>query len=308
MNSVLQNNPLQVYLIGKVNGNKWKAVKPISDDYKFISSDGNNHSEHDWGIPRSYDISDIGNPDHRSFVLEYSLTPLTQSDAVVAYLDRPDCFGSIAELGYWVSFKMTQLSQGMLYKSIENRTLIVFKNNIPTENLTPNGSQVYEIVSRCCGQITTDEIYQEVKEIPINIDRRYLSKILYELGQKGLIKKVKHGVYESNWQVGPMYDAYWFIGNFPLVTVKIVSSIEEATKVINSFLYRLSYHGYLDSEEWKEKRKEALKKANNRCVLCNSTNNLQVHHRTYENVGDEKQNDLTVLCRECHSKFHEVAA
>jgi hypothetical protein len=32
---------------------------------------------------------------------------------------------------------------------------------------------------------------------------------------------------------------------------------------------------------------------------------LDVHHRTYENKGKEKLGDLTVLCRECHTKFHK---
>jgi predicted HNH restriction endonuclease len=31
---------------------------------------------------------------------------------------------------------------------------------------------------------------------------------------------------------------------------------------------------------------------------------LDVHHNTYENYGDERSQDLTVLCGECHGMFH----
>lgn len=33
---------------------------------------------------------------------------------------------------------------------------------------------------------------------------------------------------------------------------------------------------------------------------------LDVHHRTYERLGQEQEYDLTVLCHRCHSLFHSV--
>lgn len=65
------------------------------------------------------------------------------------------------------------------------------------------------------------------------------------------------------------------------------------------------YDDYLKSEEWIEKRDAALEAAGHRCQLCNSKNSLNVHHRTYENVYNEKPSDLIVLCRKCHKIFHE---
>ena len=29
-----------------------------------------------------------------------------------------------------------------------------------------------------------------------------------------------------------------------------------------------------------------------------------MHHRTYDNLGDEEPEDLVVLCRKCHATFH----
>jgi 5-methylcytosine-specific restriction endonuclease McrA len=63
------------------------------------------------------------------------------------------------------------------------------------------------------------------------------------------------------------------------------------------------YAKYLLSPQWQEKRKIALVRAFNHCQLCNSTNNLQVHHRTYANLGNEKPEDLTVLCGNCHRNY-----
>lgn len=65
------------------------------------------------------------------------------------------------------------------------------------------------------------------------------------------------------------------------------------------------YQEYLASEQWAKRRGQALARAGNRCQVCNATDGLQVHHRTYERRGDEDPEDLTVLCAECHKLFHD---
>ncbi|MFP4526623.1 MAG: HNH endonuclease [Bacteroidales bacterium] len=65
------------------------------------------------------------------------------------------------------------------------------------------------------------------------------------------------------------------------------------------------YHGYLRTGLWQEKRKQKLEEAEHRCQLCNSSDGLQVHHRTYDNVFNERKSDLIVLCRDCHARFHD---
>jgi len=64
------------------------------------------------------------------------------------------------------------------------------------------------------------------------------------------------------------------------------------------------YKRYLASDHWKETRKAALARAKWKCQLCCSFKDLNVHHRTYANLGHEEDCDLTVLCRDCHAKFH----
>lgn len=71
---------------------------------------------------------------------------------------------------------------------------------------------------------------------------------------------------------------------------------------------REQYAEYLKSPEWWERRTAAVKRAAGRCQLCNGASHLNVHHRTYERVGCERPEDLTVLCRQCHERFHGIVA
>jgi hypothetical protein len=83
-------------------------------------------------------------------------------------------------------------------------------------------------------------------------------------------------------------------------------------KMDNGFMFSgentmdVNYQDYIKSSKWKEKSEAAKKRAGYRCQVCNDENFLNVHHRTYENLGNENDNDLTVLCASCHEKFHDV--
>lgn len=78
-------------------------------------------------------------------------------------------------------------------------------------------------------------------------------------------------------------------------------SIEEIDR-----LKGLDYKDYLQTKEWKEKSKAIRQFYGNRCALCNSSKNLNVHHRTYKNRGNELPEDLILLCNSCHKKFHGI--
>jgi 5-methylcytosine-specific restriction endonuclease McrA len=40
------------------------------------------------------------------------------------------------------------------------------------------------------------------------------------------------------------------------------------------------------------------------CERCGGQDALQVHHRTYERLGAELDEDFEVLCRRCHATEH----
>lgn len=61
---------------------------------------------------------------------------------------------------------------------------------------------------------------------------------------------------------------------------------------------------YLRSEHWRITRRAALERAEHHCQVCSRTGHLDVHHNTYERLGEERPADLLVLCRRCHDLFH----
>jgi 5-methylcytosine-specific restriction endonuclease McrA len=64
---------------------------------------------------------------------------------------------------------------------------------------------------------------------------------------------------------------------------------------------------YREQPEWQVRRVQALVRAGNQCQACSSRDTtLDVHHNSYQNYGDEKPQDLVVLCRKCHRKFHGI--
>lgn len=47
-----------------------------------------------------------------------------------------------------------------------------------------------------------------------------------------------------------------------------------------------------------------LKKFNNQCCVCKSNKNLQVHHKSYEEINI---NNLFLVCKSCHKSIHGYA-
>jgi len=64
---------------------------------------------------------------------------------------------------------------------------------------------------------------------------------------------------------------------------------------------KTNYNIYINSPQWKNKSKAI--RAENNCVLCGGIAE-NVHHNNYRNVGNEYENDLAPLCRNCHLMFH----
>jgi 5-methylcytosine-specific restriction endonuclease McrA len=73
-------------------------------------------------------------------------------------------------------------------------------------------------------------------------------------------------------------------------------------------LRRLPYSEYLRTAHWDRVRTLALERARHACGLCPTTEQLQVHHRSYARKGFEQPEDLVVLCEECHRRHHRKIA
>jgi 5-methylcytosine-specific restriction endonuclease McrA len=71
-------------------------------------------------------------------------------------------------------------------------------------------------------------------------------------------------------------------------------------------LRAMTYKKYLRTPEWRRTRAAALLRAGNACSLdVTHTDELEVHHRTYDRLGAELPSDLVVLCRSCHRLHHQ---
>lgn len=70
----------------------------------------------------------------------------------------------------------------------------------------------------------------------------------------------------------------------------------------------VNYHEYIKTEAWRERAEAAKQRVGHRCQICNRPSarvTLDVHHRTYERLGNEHPEDLTVLCRGCHELYEK---
>lgn len=67
---------------------------------------------------------------------------------------------------------------------------------------------------------------------------------------------------------------------------------------------RSIYHGYLDTANWKIKRKKVLERDDWLCQGCLEEEATDVHHLTYDNIYNEFMYQLVSLCEGCHKRIH----
>lgn len=70
---------------------------------------------------------------------------------------------------------------------------------------------------------------------------------------------------------------------------------------------RMLYEAYIRSKAWQAKRIEAMQRAGDMCEHCCLAMATQVHHTTYERIGDEQPGDLMALCNDCHCGKHGLS-
>ena len=65
------------------------------------------------------------------------------------------------------------------------------------------------------------------------------------------------------------------------------------------------YERYVQTDCWKLRRARYLK-LQDRCEVCQNHVELDVHHLSYERLGEERDSDLIAVCRDCHALLHEL--
>jgi 5-methylcytosine-specific restriction endonuclease McrA len=73
---------------------------------------------------------------------------------------------------------------------------------------------------------------------------------------------------------------------------------------------RVDYQVYIKSEAWRKKRLKRLKMDGFCCQFkvgrfkCGAKTNLEVHHLSYKNLGNERFKELITLCHKHHEQVH----
>jgi 5-methylcytosine-specific restriction endonuclease McrA len=82
--------------------------------------------------------------------------------------------------------------------------------------------------------------------------------------------------------------------------------------------HNVNHGGYgatLFDPRWKAKRIEILSRDGNKCKICKSPEQLQVHHRQYhfstilnafKDPWDYSNHLMVTLCQNCHQKGHRI--
>jgi hypothetical protein len=75
---------------------------------------------------------------------------------------------------------------------------------------------------------------------------------------------------------------------------------------IDNIEFESAYVQYINSEEWKKRRIPILERDNNICKFCTVKKAVQVHHLSYDNLGNESDFELIGVCMQCHQLIHEI--
>jgi hypothetical protein len=62
----------------------------------------------------------------------------------------------------------------------------------------------------------------------------------------------------------------------------------------------IPHSSYLKTKHWNNRRKQ-LKRC---CAICGTTENLHIHHNTYDHLWYERKNELICLCKKHHFGLH----
>lgn len=68
---------------------------------------------------------------------------------------------------------------------------------------------------------------------------------------------------------------------------------------------RLKYAVYIKSPLWMQRRSKYWEKHERECAACHARTGVQLHHASYESLGNERDEHLIALCALHHKDFHQ---
>lgn len=105
----------KIYLAGKVGGKKWDIIEGINPEkIRFLASDGEYKKDNSWNDEGGWFHGYVWTEAHNKIGEEWdafgedpadiAIDLIVESDMMVAYLDKEDSYGSIAEIAYASAF------------------------------------------------------------------------------------------------------------------------------------------------------------------------------------------------------------
>ncbi len=215
------------------------------------------------------------------------------SKTKINYMDWENIHQMIGKFGYTEVIKCFSNSSGELWE-IElfcRDCLDFFNANITkTKLLEFFKNQPKKAICPCCSEKTKQKHKEQEKLSQKQNEKTTLQNTEYYIEtyldpNRSWKKGTK--VYEMWNQVDVKYGYDW--------------------NIIKDHIKKMNYRDFLKTPYWKTVAQKKKHQCAYKCQLCNSGENLQTHHRTYDTFGEEIFNmkDLTVLCDACHAKHHD---
>jgi len=269
-----------IYLAGKVNGKKWE-IKDRIKNAEFISSDGSSHSEHEWG----YSYYEFNSKDMKECLQKMCLDKINNCDFLVAWLDKNDSYGSIAEISYASTIGKK------CFVFIDNQTF----ENYYDDNLIKNPlHDSYWFVSHFPNVETLELPFEMVVEVIQKIcdkNQTYSSKMFIN----GFSSKIILGDKEKEKE-----EFIKTLSSLEKEDFKEIEYKQPMSKTITFF------------KRNREIVKKLKKLYNNKCQICgftfkkdNGENYSETHHIIpLGEKGSDDIKNLIVVCPNCHRKLH----
>lgn len=78
----------------------------------------------------------------------------------------------------------------------------------------------------------------------------------------------------------------------------------EQTKALEDADWHRRHEAHLRSPRWRELRVLVMRRSDDVCEGCGTRMADEVHHLSYDHLGDEFLFELVALCRTCHARWH----
>lgn len=232
-------------------------------------------------------------------------------------------------------FKLEESKKIQVGDHINNEIMQILKQgSIPSRRDcfadSNGGTYLVDVICNECGKIISKELTKTSTLNYLRGAKTYLCDDCFKIEEerkKEIQKQQKEKRNEEARQMEQLMseNTDWYISNYISPTRSWNEGIPLKRKIreviytdytinhdrIYEAVQELTYDDFLCTPYWEAISLYAKSLAKFKCQLCNSTDNLRTHHKTYNRHGYEHipaviKEDLIVLCEECHAKFHDI--